>query len=335
MWPIGYIIRSPYSPLRLEMEMRPRQRWRDAFEDLLALESRGQMIDLESRSREAKVGKQIFLDGISRLVSNVNEKLKANAKTISIMSQLRNKLASKNPPQNDQGIQEAIKDHAEIAQGLIASGEDMIAAFKSQVDDNLPASTYMHRGQWMASLISSGALPGWRARISDSSEGRQLRLSKIDGDPDDGDGQRMTEDELSRQFQEGIPMQLGSPRWSTESGQYPEIHRENYSNSGDTSLSTLQIPNLKPSILCQIIAAECTKSRKGNISTKVALKNLFTDGTSEEKEVVDDASKVFEETNKAHFSMHARNHTVVLAHLKDFHDQIAKRIREDDDNELN
>lgn len=41
-WPLGYIIFSPYSPLRLEQQERFRARssmWRDAFEDLLAVQA--------------------------------------------------------------------------------------------------------------------------------------------------------------------------------------------------------------------------------------------------------------------------------------------------------
>lgn len=45
IWPIGYIVQSPYSPLRLEMDMPQGICWRDAFEDLLALETGSQMIN--------------------------------------------------------------------------------------------------------------------------------------------------------------------------------------------------------------------------------------------------------------------------------------------------
>ncbi|MCJ1367434.1 hypothetical protein MMC16_006567 [Acarospora aff. strigata] len=41
-WPVGYLIFSPYSPLRLEQQERFRDygsRWRDAFEDLIAVQA--------------------------------------------------------------------------------------------------------------------------------------------------------------------------------------------------------------------------------------------------------------------------------------------------------
>ena len=51
MWPVDYILNSAYYPLRVENQL-PGCRWRDAFEDLLALESKSEMISWESRVRE-------------------------------------------------------------------------------------------------------------------------------------------------------------------------------------------------------------------------------------------------------------------------------------------
>lgn len=42
-WPVGFLIESPYSPLRVERELS-NLNWWDAFEDLLALETGGEMI---------------------------------------------------------------------------------------------------------------------------------------------------------------------------------------------------------------------------------------------------------------------------------------------------
>ncbi len=186
----------------------------------------------------------------------------------------------------------------------------------------------------MASLISSGALPGWRAQIFISSEGFQVQLSKIEGDLNDPDSQIMTEAELTREFDEGIPMQVGSPFWSTSAGQYPESFREDYTNGEVTKYVEFQVPTLRPSILSQNIAAECTKSEKGIISTNVALKNLFTDGTTESKEIIDDPSKVLEETNKVYSSMQTWNAAVDLAIEEARYDIMAKQIDKHDENEL-
>ena len=51
MWPVGNLIGSPYSPLHVE-QAYPQREWRDAFEDMLAVESGGEMISSESRQEE-------------------------------------------------------------------------------------------------------------------------------------------------------------------------------------------------------------------------------------------------------------------------------------------
>lgn len=48
MGPIGYILNSPYSPLRLERQI-PYKDWRDPFEDLLAIDAGRGMISKEDR----------------------------------------------------------------------------------------------------------------------------------------------------------------------------------------------------------------------------------------------------------------------------------------------
>ncbi len=42
-----------------------------------------------------------------------------------------------------------------------------------------------------------------------------MHLRKIDGDLGDPDGQMVMKYELEKQFEEGVPMQLGSPDWSS------------------------------------------------------------------------------------------------------------------------
>ncbi len=57
-WPFAYLIASPYSPLQVERTL-PGPNWRDAFEDLLALETRGTMIDPEVRAREIETAEAL------------------------------------------------------------------------------------------------------------------------------------------------------------------------------------------------------------------------------------------------------------------------------------
>ena len=319
MWPIGYILGSPYSPFRLEIDMPNHKSWRDAFEDLLALESGGQMISLESRKKEAECAKRIWHDGISRHVSLVNDQLKSDAKYLALLKRIHDLAARKNFVPTLGAVKMAIPAKEQSTKQTVAAAESMIAVLKQQMGKSWPASRYKMRGQWMASLVSSGALPGWRAQMFDSSEGFQVWLRKIEGDPSDPDGQQMTENEIKKQYEEGIPMQLGSPVWSTDAGHYPEPE--------DDGVVYLDLP-IRPSILSQATSAECTKFEKGNISTKVTLTNQFTDGTTERKEIIDDSSKVLEENEKVYASMQVRNAAVAVAIQEAQHDMVAKQLEE-------
>ena len=335
MWPIGYIIQSAYSPLRLEIEMSAHKSWRDAFEDLLALESGGDMISLESRKKEAEVAKRCWHHSISRSVSLVNDQLKSDAKYMSLLRRIQDFAARKNWIDTLKDTAKAITALEESSNQVIASGKGMIATLEEQMGESWPASRYKMRGQWMASLVSSGALPGWRAEIFDSSEGSQVNLTKLDGDPGESDGQIMTEAELNEQFEDDKPMQLGSPRWSTYAGGYPEpeVIREEVGNGASLGYVKFPYLPLRPSILSQLTTVECTRSEKGNLSTKVALRNIFTDGTIQQQQIVDDSSKVLEENEKVYASMQARNAAVSAAVQEAQYDMMARPLREHEEND--
>ncbi|KAL9118255.1 MAG: hypothetical protein Q9187_005200 [Circinaria calcarea] len=54
-WPIGFVAMSPYSPLQLERQERLRHhgaKWRNAFEDLLAVQSGREMVEEKQRPQE-------------------------------------------------------------------------------------------------------------------------------------------------------------------------------------------------------------------------------------------------------------------------------------------
>lgn len=304
MWPIGYICQSSYSPFRLEVDMPDHKSWRDAFEDLLALESGGQMISSKSRQKEAGVAKRIWENVISRHVSIVNDQLRSDAKCIALLKRIRDVAARENFAPTLGVVAQAIPAKEESSKQTIAFAQDMITGLEQQMGKTWPASSYKMRGQWMASLVSSGALPGWRAQMFDSSDGSQVGLTKIEGDPADSDGLRMTEKELDEQFVEGLPSYVGSPAWSTDAGHYPEPEAD--------GLNLRHLP-LRPSILSQETSAECTKSDKGDIPTKVTLTNQLTDGQTEQKEIMDDSCKVLEENQKMYDSMKERNAAVAIA----------------------
>lgn len=334
MWPLGYILQSSYSPLWLEKEI-PTHNWRDAFEDLLALESSGQMISLENRSKEAEVAKRIMHDSTSHHVSLINDTLKCSANYQSLFKRMRDLAARKKWADTLEGVAEAISSEEEFSKRVIASGEGMIATLKQDMGKSFPASRYKMRGHWMASLVSSGALPGWKAQLFDSSEGFQVSIDKLDGDPDDLDGQWMTESEIKRQFEEGIPMELGSPSWSTHTRHYPESEQVPQAVGDNVSITQMefQIPPLAPSIVSQVTTVERTKSENGDLSTKVALRNLFTDGTIEHKEVIDDPSKVLEEYERVCASMIARRNAIYTTFREAQYKTLERQVKEHEEND--
>ncbi|KAL8834632.1 MAG: hypothetical protein Q9176_007381 [Flavoplaca citrina] len=79
MWPIGYILGSPYSPLRAELEM-PSKNWRDAFEDLLALENGRDMIREDIRKAEDDHGARRVFNFASFAIAKCNHDLNENQK---------------------------------------------------------------------------------------------------------------------------------------------------------------------------------------------------------------------------------------------------------------
>lgn len=80
-------------------------------------------------------------------------------------------------------VAKAIPAKEESLKQTIAAAENIVALLKQQMGRSWLASSYKMRGQWMASLVSSGVLPGWLAQMFDSWKGSQVGLSKIEGGP--------------------------------------------------------------------------------------------------------------------------------------------------------
>ena len=313
MWPVGYIIGSSYSPLQLEVEI-PGRNWRDAFEDLISLETGGQIISNESREKEAEVAVRLVHQEGYDAISQVNDKLECNSKQMSLLQRAR-KLATrvKMFDKVSQLDKEAHQNRMK-AQEIIDIGQEIILRLQEleQADKQKQSSQGMKRGHWIASLFSSGALPGWQSKLLDSAAGHYWLFVKNDGD---GDGLSITESEMSLYIEGGRPLEVGNPDWSTESGGYPEVERLYDVSPDDNSIvcTEFKVPPLPHSISIQAIGSERTKLPNGLFSTKVKIWNRYTDGREEEKEIVDDTGKVLEEVKKAMVAMANRKHRVTMA----------------------
>lgn len=164
---MGYILASPYSPLYLEQEI-PKRNWRDAFEDLIALDSHGDMISAERRKQEEEVAARLYVESVHYRVSHVNNALKRDRKHLSLLHRWRSYVGSQKGPGSKDLIDhidtKAIPFSEEHSRNLVKDGEAMIARLKEDQTKNLPASKYKLKTQWIASLVTSGAVPGWEVR---------------------------------------------------------------------------------------------------------------------------------------------------------------------------
>ena len=335
MWPIGYLVVSPYSPFHLERQM-PDRNWRDPFEDLIALESGGQMVSTESRKKEAEVAARLHYEHIYRKVSMINEQLHWDAKYMSLVQRERAFAARHNESEIISWIDnEAVPEQKAKTEETILAGEHMIKTLTKEETKGWPASKHKSRGEWMASLIWSGALPGWRAHLYDGSRGEQLEIDKTKShdkeevDPDD----YWVSSELGIKnfFEDGVPLEhTGAETWSTYNGQYPEYEWIQKFDPYDRSINWVEarVPSVRPSIAKQIIEAERTKFANGSISTKVKISNIWTDQRIENKEIVDDPSKVLEEVREAKCSILNRNHSIFVAKQEEYSQEFEQQLKE-------
>lgn len=304
--------------------MPNKQHWRDAFEDLLALDSGGKMIDPQSRHQEANVGRRLWTQGVHRTVSAINRRLKQGEENTSLMHRIRAAFVRNNQTSMIKLIdEEAIPSQRKMSEEAIKEGQSMITMLRDNENQSPPASTYKSRGQWITSLISSGAMPTWESILYDSSEGNLFQFMKREPDEKGHcDGLTTTELQLKKQFVEGIHMDFNQPAalWSTQSLRYPDLYALPPEGPPGDSISDPDSidAGMKPpqgvhpmspmsimpmSILAQTTTAERTMLRNGEMSVKVMLTNNHTNGTVTTKEIKDDACKTLEETLTAHTSM--------------------------------
>ena len=315
MWPFGYILDSPYSPFQVEAEM-PERGWRDAFEDLLAVESGHGLIDRESREKEKQLARRLVLEKGIRKVDKINVRLKRNESWAFLTQCLRDEAAKANLTKIVHSIDNESFPHLySLNKDLIAQAQTIIKTYQALADEDsvFPAGRMRSRTHWLISLITSGAVKGWSSELGNSSDGLHLRLSQVG---DDG-GQMFTEQEIDRRFREGLQYSLESPSWSVmENGHYPDqafqledYHREKIADGAPPP----QPLSLGRSILRQIVHTELGPTRMGQELHKVKLVNHNANGRVENKEIVGDATKVLEEVEEAHRDMEDALHAMDFA----------------------
>ena len=309
MWPVGYLIESSYSPFRVEQEL-PNRNWRNAFEDLLALESGGEMISDESRKQEKAVAARLNWERASHCIETLNKLNARDAPTWTLAQTALNN-AKSSGHQTDLAIiswlDMKINAAREMAQHRVAIAESF--KVREETRREWSASRHKDRGQWMASLITSGALTGWSSTLEDSEHGDLIRLKNEAADPERSDGINFTEFELHELFEEGKPLEDGLPgpplyqvshrSPAVQVDDDPFVDENNSPHPPpDEPLIMSRIPE-RPYFFSQNTTAERITLPNGKTATRVVMKNYLTNGDVEEKVIVQEPGTVLQEVEKA------------------------------------
>jgi len=321
-WPFGYLIASPYSPLQVE-RILPGRNWRDAFEDLLALETRGAMIDPEVRAREIETAEALRASQAAERIRKLNELYWRSVADIDLMEQC---LAVAKRRQHQKLIEVNAsfieREHQKIQRRFAFTKN-----IHSSVNDPPPmtriSSAYCKTyGHWMASIATSGACPGWTSLLTNSADGAWwhfVRRSVATQEAIPGPSLSVTEKELSEFFTDGKFFGVQDPS--------PSPHDQNTVDAAPqeredalriaASVTEDEIGHhfsrwaLRPkaTILQQTVFSESidkTQSKAGGF--KVVIITQFTDGRKETNEIVDDTSAVLIDVERAVGDISDRNH---------------------------
>lgn len=131
------------------------------------------MIDPESRKQEAVVAGRLWKERIFGLVSTLNKQLERDQKYMSLLKRMRAAFVSAKATHMVQVFDEKnIPHQLQASKSCVAEGERMISMLKNNETKDWPASKHKMRGQWIASLASSGAMTGWESNVYDSPDGK-------------------------------------------------------------------------------------------------------------------------------------------------------------------
>lgn len=309
----------------------PHHHWRDAFEDLLAIDSGRGMISAESRKMETVAAANLRFERASESIARVNELLKRDTPALETAGKVR-KLANDN---GDKGIAASYERKAESMSVQATYRYNYAQYIQADFEDRKGRTGSQHkgRGHWMASLITSGAVKGWYSELNNSEKGESWEVGKLEDEASgDSGGNYMTESEIDDHFEEGIPYEIGSPGPALdERNQGPRtandqppigFHAKNFLKpsrdnvEGITKDRDLRRPSsnfanvsapLDPAVKSQYMEADRIKHPNGTAGIKALLRTEFMDNTSETKEITDDPVKVLREVEKARASIEDRN----------------------------
>lgn len=326
MWPVGYILNDAYSPLRLELEPEsPKINWRDAFEDLLALQSGHSMVSEASRKGEDAFAARRRFENTSWFISQTNFQLQSLHTIVEIV-----KARQKKADHDVESAQRMLALAESDLKTLVAGAQDRQADFERLRDSK--ASSQKPRGQWIASLIHSGALPNWTWAMGSSLNGPVMGFQNHDPSPKLQASIAVSETELQQTFEDRRPWDFDSPEpipWS-------QVRAMINGKNGPPWVSVPGHPfeDFKPSgssLTAQYGRVESVKLPDGSLGTKVVIHSRSVDGKRENKEYFQEAGKLFEDIENGRKSMAFVLNSFMRMSHGDWNDQIAQEIKEQDE----
>ena len=309
IWPIGYILGSPYSPLRAELEM-PSKNWRDAFEDLLALENGSDMIREDIRKAEDDHSAQRRFNLASFAIAKCNHDLNEDQKLEAEYRASREEAVKHKDHRIAQSITDDLLPYVKsVSEGRIAYAVETKAHYERYKDWTM--SRRRMRGCWIASLIDSGALPGWKWGMHNSIHGPVMAFNKRDSSPETEASIRFSELEMQRVFEEGQAHSFCSPallptratKALTNNTHTPKRH-----NLPSDPLQRFE--PIKSPIVYQEGECDLVKRSDGSTGPSVEIRNVMVDGTTESKTFAQDPEGLFDETQGATDSMRRMHQAV-------------------------
>ncbi|CAF9931261.1 MAG: hypothetical protein ALECFALPRED_004967 [Alectoria fallacina] len=313
MWPVDYILQNLYSPLHLERQL-PKRQWRDAFEDLLALESTGEMISLESRKLETELAVKILYGKGSYLIYSNNKILGDLARERKRILRSRQKAMLEGDTRELSWIDdERLPMLSSLADATVKSSQ--MATKVVENAKHLQASRLKRRGHWIASLISSGVLPEWSSRLECGPKFGAQRMSMRNltnarNEPDEKDVITFTENELEHRFGKAESSKRKVPSGGIDSratGPRSNVIINNEDqNVGRSSSRARPSPQ---SLIAQTTTSERVLLPDGSTVNKVVLTNRYGNGREERIEIMQNAGKVLEEVEKARMLMQGQRLT--------------------------
>ncbi|KAL8953339.1 MAG: hypothetical protein Q9222_000801 [Ikaeria aurantiellina] len=309
MGPIGYLLGSPYSPLRVELEM-PSRNWRDAFEDLLAIDTGGQMIDEENRKAEdAFAGKNRY-DIASQRILATNHLIQDTSKLEREFLEMRKDIlangeqAGYKPGALSRIEKTLLPEVRAYREALAASGQR--ARLKYEAARDASASSQKPRGQWIASLMTSGALPGWTSAMVNTLSGPLLCFNRHNAPPELDASVAISERELNEVFDDKQPHGFGSPE------RIPSMQIRALANGSliapDSEYDSELSRRFKPgplSIHAQTAGTDPYSLPDGSRGFRVSIFNVLVNGTVVTKTYAQQPAQVLEEVENAIHSMSA------------------------------